>query len=674
MASHEPRLQLASASNLTGGHSDSDPLVGTLLADRYRLFSLLGEGGMGRVYFGEHALMHKRVAVKILHRELTQVAEVVARFEREAMAAANIDHPNVAAATDFGKLPDGSVFLVLEYVQGKCLRELIEEGPLPVERALHIARQMTSALMSAHALGIVHRDLKPENVMLVEKNGEPDFVKVLDFGIAKVPVQEISERGSIRPGKVITRVGMIFGTPEYMAPEQALGQNVDARADLYSLGIILFEMLSGRRPFSADSPVGILGQQLQGPLPTFAKRAPQLQIPSILEQIVLRLLAPTVGSRFQSAQDLDSTIEATQVQLAFKAKESIQRASMTSAQLGRVSRPLLDSSNGASEARIVVQSTDTSMGAGFTDALNASTMPAPEYDAKSTKRSHDTQRDMRSVMRSAVSGALRTRRGRLLIWGIAGTLAAILFAISWWAVRPTKPQPHPIASASTPRPQPVAAPAPSETLSVVSDAQLALARDGGTPALTQLANRYPKDTRVWVELARAQLAAGNASASVDAVKAAYQADPAAGKEAKLATILWKTAQKRDTSEKTLNLLSGGFGERGVDILYDLATTRGVRHDVKRAASSALYTMAAQGAASPAMKVLLALEHAGTCEEKLALLPSAESDADARSLPLLTAMRSTVGCGKRRRGDCYPCMRRGLQLDNAVAAVRKRAGS
>ena len=125
MASPEPRLQLASANNLTGGNSDSDPLVGTLLADRYRLFSLLGEGGMGRVYFGEHALMHKRVAVKILHRELTQVAEVVARFEREAMAAANIDHPNVAAATDFGKLPDGSVFLVLEYVQGKSLRELL---------------------------------------------------------------------------------------------------------------------------------------------------------------------------------------------------------------------------------------------------------------------------------------------------------------------------------------------------------------------------------------------------------------------------------------------------------------------------------------------------------------------------------------------------------------------
>src|ERR1017187_9180651 len=231
----EPRLPIAAASKVSGSNPDPDPLIGTLLADRYRLFSLLRQGGVGRVYLAEHALMRKRVAVKILHRELTQVPEVVARFEREAMAAANIDHTNVAAATDFGKLPDGSVFLVLEYVQGRSLRELIDEGPLLIERALHVAQQMTSALVTAHALGIVHRDLKPENVMLVEKGGDPDFVKVLDFGIAKVPVQEVSDRGSIRPAKVITRVGMIFGTPEYMAPEQALGQNVDARADLYAL-------------------------------------------------------------------------------------------------------------------------------------------------------------------------------------------------------------------------------------------------------------------------------------------------------------------------------------------------------------------------------------------------------------------------------------------------------
>src|SRR5688500_474935 len=222
----------------------ADPRLGTVLAERYRLHSLLGEGGMGKVYAAEHVLMKKRLAVKVLHRELTLVPEVVARFEREAMAAANIDHPNVAAATDFGRLADGSVFLVLEFVQGRSLREEIALGPMAVERALHIARQIGSGLRGAHLHGIVHRDLKPENIMLVEKEGDPDFVKVLDFGVAKVPIGEVPTQGT-----PISRAGMVFGTPEYMAPEQALGEPVDGRADLYALGVMLFEMLAGERPF-----------------------------------------------------------------------------------------------------------------------------------------------------------------------------------------------------------------------------------------------------------------------------------------------------------------------------------------------------------------------------------------------------------------------------------------
>src|SRR5687768_17603651 len=210
----------------TGSSVTADSRVGAVLADRYRIDSLLGEGGMGKVYAAEHVLMKKKLAVKVLHRELTTVPEVVARFEREAMAAANIENPNVAAATDFGKLPDGSVFLVLEYVQGKNLRDEIAAGPFALDRALHITRQIASALGSAHALNIVHRDLKPENVMLVEKGADPDFVKVLDFGIAKVPIGEVDRSAQNSKDAPITKVGMVFGTPEYMAPEQALGQPV----------------------------------------------------------------------------------------------------------------------------------------------------------------------------------------------------------------------------------------------------------------------------------------------------------------------------------------------------------------------------------------------------------------------------------------------------------------
>jgi serine/threonine protein kinase len=282
-----------------------DSLVSTTLAGRYRIDALLGEGGMGRVYAGEHVLMRKRVAVKVLHRELTSVPEVVARFEREAMAAANIDHSNVAAATDFGKLEDGSVYLVLEYVEGESLRDVIAQGPLAIERAIRIARQIASALGAAHALDIVHRDLKPENVMLVTRAGDNDFVKVLDFGIAKVPMGE----PKLAEGKPITRAGMIFGTPEYMAPEQALGQQVDGRADLYSLGVILFEMLAGRRPFSSATGVGILGQQLSKQPPSIAERSAGVVVPPAVEQVVHKLLARDLDDRYEKAADAVTALD-----------------------------------------------------------------------------------------------------------------------------------------------------------------------------------------------------------------------------------------------------------------------------------------------------------------------------------------------------------------------------
>src|SRR5450432_423518 len=286
-----------------------DPRIGTLLADRYRIDALVGEGGMGKVYSAEHVLMRKRLAVKVLHRELTLVPEVVARFEREAMAAANIEQPNVAAATDFGKLPDGAVFLVLEFVSGRSLRDEIAHGPFLVDRALHVARQIASGLAAAHQQGIVHRDLKPENVMLVEKGADPDFAKVLDFGIAKVPLGDLPG-GAQKSGSPITKAGMVFGTPEYMAPEQALGQNVDGRADLYALGVMLFEMLSGVRPFSSQSSVGILGQQLSKPPPTFAERAPGIVVPPSAESITHKLLARESAERYQSATELARAIDA----------------------------------------------------------------------------------------------------------------------------------------------------------------------------------------------------------------------------------------------------------------------------------------------------------------------------------------------------------------------------
>jgi serine/threonine-protein kinase len=275
---------------------------GTLLAERYRIESLLGEGGMGAVYRAEHVHMHKAVAIKVLHPSMTSSPEVLARFEREAVAAAKIDHPNVAHATDFGRLPDGSFYLVLEHVPGESLRDVVGRGRLEPRRALGIARQIALAIGAAHAKGIVHRDLKPENVMLVQRDGAPDFVKVLDFGIAKVEPTEGD--ASARP---LTRVGAVMGTPDYMPPEQALGQKVDLRADLYALGVILYELLAGRRPFEGGV-VTVMREHVTAPVPPL----PEEILPNVdarAQGLIRELMAKSPESRPQSAEEVVARID-----------------------------------------------------------------------------------------------------------------------------------------------------------------------------------------------------------------------------------------------------------------------------------------------------------------------------------------------------------------------------
>ncbi|HVJ94521.1 MAG TPA: serine/threonine-protein kinase [Labilithrix sp.] len=276
---------------------------GTLVADRYRIARVLGAGGMGVVYAAEHVLMRKEVALKILHAEMCVMPEVVARFEREAIAAAHIDHPNVAAATDFGRLPDGACYLVLELLRGTSLRDEIAAGPIPLGRALRILRGIVAGVAAAHAKGIVHRDLKPENVMLVNRPDEPDFVKVLDFGIAKLDAS--ASTGPDVSGKVLTRAGSVFGTPEYMAPEQAVGDSVDARADLYALGVIFLEMLTGKCPFAGNA-ISILRARILSVGPPDMSGVDDAGA----RALIARLLTRQPDDRMQTATELATAIDA----------------------------------------------------------------------------------------------------------------------------------------------------------------------------------------------------------------------------------------------------------------------------------------------------------------------------------------------------------------------------
>jgi serine/threonine-protein kinase len=241
-----------------------------------------------------------RAGPKVLLPEWSSMPEVVARFEREAVAAGHILSPHVVAATDFGRLPGGSFFLVMEYVNGRTLRTVLEQGALEAACALHVLHGIVSALHAAHSLGIVHRDMKPENIMLMERNGDPNFVKVLDFGIAKVDGFGGGSRGG--DSKALTQVGAVIGTPEYMSPEQALGQAVDARADLYSVGVILFEMFTGQCPFGGGA-VTVLRQHLIGEVPALPP-AVTAGIDPRIGAILRRLLAKVPENRFASAADL----------------------------------------------------------------------------------------------------------------------------------------------------------------------------------------------------------------------------------------------------------------------------------------------------------------------------------------------------------------------------------
>jgi serine/threonine-protein kinase len=256
---------------------------------------------MGRVYLAEHVLMKKPVALKVLHPEMTTIPDVVSRFEREAIAAARIDHPNVAQAMDFGRLPGGALYFVLEYVDGRSLRSVLDAGPLDLDRALAVARQMASALVAAHQVGIVHRDLKPDNVMLVSQPDGTDRVKVLDFGIAKLTAQDGE---AAVPGKTLTRVGVVMGTVGYMAPEQALGQPVNHLADMYAFGVMLHEMLSGHLPFVAADITQIITKQLTEAPPPLPP-----QVPAELAKLTRDLLARDLGQRVQSAAALEEALE-----------------------------------------------------------------------------------------------------------------------------------------------------------------------------------------------------------------------------------------------------------------------------------------------------------------------------------------------------------------------------
>jgi serine/threonine protein kinase len=272
----------------------TDPFIGRVLAERYHMLKRLGEGGMGKVYLAEHVKMNRQCAVKVMNSALLNDSDAAQRFAREASNAARIIHPNVAAVFDYGET-DGVVYLVMEYVEGEPVTRLLErETMLQPARAVDIAHQVAEALVAAHELGIVHRDLKPDNIIIAAGKNGRDIAKVVDFGIAKA-----IEEG---PGESLTRTGLVIGTPEYMSPEQLLGDPVDARSDIYSLGCILYQMLTGRRTFDEPTREQMIKRRLTEKAPHPRELVPDL--PKTLDLIVARLLNRAPQDRYATAAEV----------------------------------------------------------------------------------------------------------------------------------------------------------------------------------------------------------------------------------------------------------------------------------------------------------------------------------------------------------------------------------
>ncbi|MCU1277609.1 MAG: serine/threonine protein kinase with repeat, partial [bacterium] len=280
----------------------SDPMLGKTIAERYHLVEKIGQGGSGTIYRGEHTTLKKRVAVKVLHAQLSTDDTALERFRREATTVAELDNDHILQVIDFGRTDDNRLFFAMEFLEGEPLTKTIErERQLTIDRSVDILTQTCEGLIEAHRLGYIHRDLRPRNVFLVNRRGRADFVKVLDFGLAKLILPDAEAKQ--------TAMGMTFGDPRYMSPEQARGEKLDPRSDIYSLGAIAFEMLTGSPPYTGSGTFEILQQHLDAPVPKVRDR--RSDCPAWLDAVVQRALAKKPDGRFAS---VDKLVEALRAQ------------------------------------------------------------------------------------------------------------------------------------------------------------------------------------------------------------------------------------------------------------------------------------------------------------------------------------------------------------------------
>lgn len=533
-----------------GGSPGPSELLGRLLDGRYQIEVLLGEGGIGQVFRATDRRLSRAVAIKVMHPQYVARTELRARFEREARSLAALSHPNVVGVVDYGV--DGDIpFLVMDLLEGRTLEAAIADG-LPPDRVLPIVRDVLRAVAYAHAQGVVHRDLKPANVFLQHVPEIGDVVRVLDFGLAKFIDAEPS-------GPTLTRAGTVLGTPAYMSPEQATGGEVDARADVYSLGIMLFELVTGERPFQASDGPELLRQHLLTAMPPMSGKRTDLEILPELDALVQHASAKSRTDRFKDASEMAAALDT----LPAKAiRELVPAGGIMSARTGPSPRP----SSPATDATLAAPSD-----VGATLASRPSEFPGrPDVPAGATGEASARTLELRSAEVGEPRATLPNRPAVRLpqeaqrpvrasaswLWkgGLAALTLVTFVAIgSWWLLgsRPTPtnapaiaPPPTPIEPAAnvtpSPRGEPVApiveaagpspfdAPTPPQLAPI--EARVRAGRgitDDQRRALRQYSRNHPHDPRAWLLMGHADFAAGARTDACDRYDRAFHSDEAA---------------------------------------------------------------------------------------------------------------------------------------------------
>jgi serine/threonine-protein kinase len=361
---------------------------GTILDARYRVIDILGEGGVGIVYHAEHIAVGRHVAIKVLQRRYTTHALLRPRFEREAKALAALTHPNIVAISDYGMV-DGNPYVVMEMLTGRTLREAIDQdGPFAPTKALHIAQQLLRGLAYAHAHGLVHRDIKPGNVFLCPLPHQPDMVKLLDFGFAK-----FLEGWDRDANENISQVGQAFGTPSYLPPEQATGAQTDARTDLYAAAVIVFEMLTGEKPFKGSLPE-IIRAHLTAPVPSVRSLRPSLTEAATFDRIIARAMAKRPDDRFANAEELLAAIEEVQARLLrprerrrglFVAVALVALLGGLGASWAATRDPMADLRALAGEPATTIVNAGSALHAAGVDSVEPAADPPPEHDEETER-------------------------------------------------------------------------------------------------------------------------------------------------------------------------------------------------------------------------------------------------------------------------------------------------